>query len=229
MENKVLYYQDKNAREVNRKAWETERLRVCEVVDLYNQTKLSPLSKGDLGRLVNNTINFLFDKLTGGNDAHLSIGTGDTATLLPVIKSKAIDMLQKPKGYNELMEGIKNLGIEAFKGHKHNGDIIWQVSTINNYFDIDDNGEVVYTESLKNKIDDYENYYISNERGKKMLNFLEAVAKAFYENGIDEIRFNGIEFYGASAIFTDAIEKMDHKNKKWHIHKSYGNFLKSLG
>ncbi len=72
-----------------------------QAVTAYNTLGLSALNQADFIRLFNQPIDLIFDKMTGGNP--VLIGG------LPVDKSKAIEILAKPIGYDNLITTINNV------------------------------------------------------------------------------------------------------------------------
>lgn len=182
---KQLVWQDEHANKQHRQKWEKERADVQKVVDLYNACKLPAMKDGnDLYRMVNDTTDFMFDMLCGGEAAHLTIGTGENRTHLPIVKSKAIDMLEKPAGYNELMAGIGELVITAKNGQTSSGDITWNIVSIAKFFTISDGVTVNFTEKKAQEIEDFGNRYVSSEEAKKVHAFVADTLKKYHELGI---------------------------------------------
>jgi hypothetical protein len=72
-----------------------------EIVTTYNFLGLLPLNSEDFFNLISNPAELVFDKMSNGED--ISIGG------LKVDKQKAIEIILKPKGYNELLAKIEEI------------------------------------------------------------------------------------------------------------------------
>lgn len=211
--DKVLISHDQGAAAIVAAQWETERAKVQKVVDLYNAAGLPAMTAGgaDLLSLLNKTAVFLFDKLTGGQAAHLTIGTGENCTLLPVDKHRAIEILTKPAGYKELIASLEEL--EKTKG---NG---WNIHQVSACFELDEAGNVALTERVRKMIDEAGKVYLSSERGKAIAAFVADVIKSYHRNGLDKHK---TAIPGAGNSHTPvidflmlSIERMNEADQTW--------------
>ena len=217
MSTKILIAEDKSIYESGVRAWNTQKERVQVVIDLYNKLGFEPLQGNDLGRLVNDTTNFLFNKMTNGQDVHLVVG--NSKTKLAVDKEPAMAMLQKPDGYKELIAGIAQLVILLGKGAAVSlGEIsaIIQPSSINNHFYINEIEDLDFTEKTAAMIGEYGKRYVGSEVGILAFNFVSDVVKLYYNSGIKELLPN----YDIPTLLMEVIQKMDDKNKTFEVNVS---------
>lgn len=200
---KTLILQKEGAEEF-KENWLKEKSDVQAVIDLYNALGLPKLQTGnELSRMCNNTQSFMFEKLTQGKKAHLVFGSGDDATHMEIEPTKALDMLAKPKGYNELLAGISELEKSSRDGEMGSGTR-WLVKDIAKNFTIDKDGNLQFTELLQTLIDEWGKCYVRTKRGKAYLKFAKAIIKAAQEN---ELFSNGDPAPYLETVLNTVFEK----------------------
>jgi hypothetical protein len=175
-------------------SWSSAKNEVQKVVDLYKKTGLPALTNDELHRLFNDTENLVHDKLTGNKEMHLQAGNDTSADRLPINRSKAMELLTKPTGYNELLAGVTACNKICAAGFSANN--AWQVRfnspDINKMFVIDDSGTLQYSDAVQKDIDGSGKVYATTERGQAIYAFLQKVGDAFKEFGIAQHIYPGV-------------------------------------
>lgn len=169
--------------------WEFAKDKLQALIKLYNATGLPALAGGELDPLFNDTANLLYDKLTGNEAAHLTIGKGEDRGHLAIDRTAAMALISKPKGYNELLAGITQCSRDLMTGKFPTNqayNIRVNITTISQYFVIDESGVPDYTDKVKNDIEEAGNLYAKTDKGQKIYAFFEKVKDAFFECGLDE-------------------------------------------
>lgn len=202
-----------------KKNWDLTKNEVQKVIDLYNVTGLPALNSADLHGLFNDTENLLYDKLTGNEKAHLTIGTGTDRGHLAIDRTKAMEMLIKPNGYNELLQGI-TAAIKVLKNPFAPGaafDVRINPEQIKDCFVIDENGALQFTDNVSNEIEEAGKIYVKTEKGQAVYSFLQKVTDAYFECGLD--KFKGVPSVRTlpgemiSKIIEGGIQSIDLDNK----------------
>ncbi len=159
-----------------------------KVIDLYNTTGLPPLAGDDLHGLFNDTEKFLYDKLTGNKQMHLKAGNEAEANHLPINRSKAMEMLTKPTGYNELLAGIDLCSKKCLGGFAPNtpSHVRFGVNDVKTLLVIDDKGALQFSDDVQKDIDRAGNVYANTDKGQAIYTFLQKVADAFKELSLEQ-------------------------------------------
>lgn len=184
-ENKKKLFTAKHIANGMRTAWEATKQDVQNVLDKYNALGLPQLTADEFDRLFTDTEVLIFDKITGG-DMHLA---GTNGTALAVNKKQALNMLDKPAGFDALMYAVNNI-TEAIKANE--GDNMQFGATVNREgvakaFKVDENGNLQYETHIQERIDNAGKCFCTTEQGAAILAFNEQVAAAFYANGLDKL------------------------------------------
>jgi len=185
---KTLIFTDTAKNAKHSANWNTAKAAVQAVIDLYEDTSLPALVTGELSPLLNDTDNFLFNKMTGGQGATLTFGEDEEAVSLPIPTEQAKNIVGKPSGYNELMAGIEDLAKKSLAGWGIQGDgkASFSIAEIASCFIIDGAGLLQFSTSLTTLISNYGKYYIKTAIAKKLHAFAGDVVAAFFENDLHE-------------------------------------------
>lgn len=172
------------------------------VLDAYNSMELDALTAQELPLLFTDTKSLIFDKVTGGE---VSISG------VKLDKSKAIEIIAKPTGYDELLASIDQFGekcIVGFTDPYGNASLRTRKEQVAQFVTIDGNGVLVYTAYTQNQISKAGKYYAKSDRAKAEYEFAQAVANKFFELGLD--RYCGQEDkMGLHTTVGDAIESIN--------------------
>jgi len=165
---------------------------VQKVIDLYGKMNLPPLTSGDLHGLFSDTETLLYDKMTGGEQAHLVMGKADNSQRLAIDKKKAMEMITKPSGYSALLAGVDNCIKICTNGFGVNTTSHIRIPATNliEYFVIDEKGKLQFSDKAKDEIDRAGKVFITTEKGQAIYGFLGKVAAAFNEFGIAKLMYN---------------------------------------
>lgn len=191
MEKKPFIFNKTVNRETG-KAWAEQCSRIQNIVSLYNKLGFAPLINAELHRLFNDTDNFFFEKQTGGELIHVTIGAGADRTHLPVNKAAAKSILKLPKEIEAFLPVLKSTIAELKEGVGGNGVAkmaIVLTSELTRYFQIDEAGMVVYTDRLTDQIFNTGKVFFNSKTGQALANFIDGVEKLYVENGLDKNRF----------------------------------------
>ncbi len=179
------------------------------------------MAAGELHRMMNDTETFLYEKLTQGKDAHLTIGTGDKRHHMPVKKDEALKLLEKPAGYDALLRGIAELKKTAAAGNPSTGDITWDVRQIANFFELDVTGIVQFTASKATELEEKGKVYLHSETGQKLQQFIDGVNRLYYELGINEVKgmvpgtSNTFRVNVPAKIIADMVDTFEEATQSW--------------
>ncbi len=231
---KVLFYHDKNLNEQNRRAWEMQKAALQKIIDIYNKN-LPALACGELHPLFNDTVNFLYNKLTNGDTAHLTMGTGADRTHLPVNKKAAMDLIAKPAAWEEMTAAIREFSSSCIAGYKgrHTSSLAkFYINSVSKFFMIDASGNLQYTENCQKEIDDFGNRYLTNPGAIAGHTFVKECVESYFRNGLHNIdRFKRSEL-GFNSIFEDVLNRIDIPNKTFSAKEGYqtvDNHFNDLG
>ena len=225
---KKLIFENANEAKGMANAWNVQKQNLQRVIDLYNATGLPDLAGNELHSLFNDTDHFLFDKITNGEQAHLTIGTGVDRGHIAIDKTQAINMLVKPTGYNELVQCIKDTSEIIAKGSGANPTLAaMPAQNIGGCFVIDDSGNLQFSDRVQGDIDEAGKKYIASEAGKKVIAFVEDVAKAYYANGIDTLQ-KGVYRRTIGQIMEDVVTGMNDGEKTFVFNQSFLTTDRSL-
>ncbi len=201
--------------------WNRAKSDVQKVVDLYNVMGLPPLNSKQLHGLFNDTINTLYDIFTGNEAAHLTIGKGEGRGHLAIDRVKAMDILDKPKGYDELLAAIAESSKSLANAYTANTpyDVRVNAAQIIDTFVIDENGNLGFTETVATGIENAGKVFVNTEKGQAIYNFLQKVTEAYIECGLDTFRgntsFREIDGDKVADIVRDGIRSIDLDAKSY--------------
>jgi hypothetical protein len=213
-----LFITDKQNNASNRAAWEKQRQTVQDVVNAYNAVGLPSLGGAEeLHRLFNNTKDFLYAKLSGGEVAKLVMGD-DLSTTLPINQSAAMELISKPKGYTELISLIEKTAQEVQKGIEWNNLAKMRVEQISQIFNLDAAGNVCFSESHQHNINEYGNRYLKSKTGENLAVFLEKIEQAYKECGLDSNRLCTQE---PMRIIASMTNRWDATNNRFERNESF--------
>ena len=142
--------------------------KLTEILQAYNAMNIGDITGNEFKRLVQNHASFIFDKMTNGQD--VVIGG------LKVNKAKAIEILEKPKGYDELQDKITRFQHSVPQWHHHLSHI-----------DIDGNSVVISQQCLDAELE-ASKIYAKTDNEKKALEIAQAI-KALWEEKFADQRF----------------------------------------
>lgn len=172
--SEVLVHYNENQYFVQLEAVEDLGTQVLDpIVKRFNAMKIGDLESAELPKLFTALNDLLLDKVTAGKK--LMIGD------LQVDRSKAIDMIQKPSGFEELaatIELAKNTITESGTGVQPNHSIL-------SVFELVEGG-VIVKKSYSEKLRKENMHYAQTDAAKAALSFAEAVIKAAKEHDILE-------------------------------------------
>lgn len=180
MPTPVLIQTDTTNNSYNSQAWQNARTAARGVVTAYNALGLDPLTPTEFPQLFNDTENLIFDKITGGS---LDIGG------IPVIKSEALKIVQKPAGYDSFVATLEQFKSDALAGKfAVSGNSILRFSTadIASHFVLDGGGLVQYSTRTANLIAEYGKHYATTDQGIAVFQFLEDTVANWFILGLDQ-------------------------------------------
>lgn len=168
--------------------WNTAKSAVQDVVTIYNGLGYGDLINAELGSLFVNTEELIFDKITGG-----SLSVSGTV----IDKKKAIEIVQKPVGYNSLINAIKLVEAKAAlkDGRRCSSvfsmgsdiDVSFTISSdIGNLFSIDEEGVVQFSERHQTRLDEMGKKWVTTDKGIAIYNFIQDIFAAYEERELDQ-------------------------------------------
>lgn len=129
-----------------------------EILTDYAVLGLGALTGAEFQSLVRNPAETIFDKMTGGDPASING--------LPICRTKAMELVIKPTGYDAL-----SAIIESFKQHRPHWD-----SLLNNVDIV--SGQVVLKASVITAETNLNKVYLTTDNEKKLYDFAQAVIAA---------------------------------------------------
>lgn len=210
----VLLSFDENKSVASKNAIQSIGVNVIQpIVNLYATLGIALLNADDLQPLFKDPEGFVFDKMTGGA---LIVGGVETD------RTKAIELLKKPDGYDSFIQLIKE-AIADLKGRLlFPGNYPVTPDNIDEYFELSEN-TVVFKQSMKDKIEASCKRYATSDLAKNMLLFAQEIIEKhddlelgdFTKNigsGLKHVIGNIINWkYGSSTLTvnTEAIERLN--------------------
>jgi len=154
---------------------------VQEIVNDYLELNIGSLGAASFKKLFTGPAEMIFDKMTGGkmemNGFNLS-------------KQKAIELIEKPKGYDILinkisstMTGLKSKTIQPI-------NLIVTPENIDTIFTVNESDEVVIVDSILQRIESRCKKYATSETAKKMHLLGQSIIDKCRELGIERIIMN---------------------------------------
>lgn len=193
-EEPILLFFDESGFNYKKQAIEEKFIpAVQSVVEAYNDLEFEewegstkrPLLPGELSRLFREPVDFIFDKMTRGE----AVAIGG----VKVNKAKAIDILERPAGYNNLLSTIER----CISSLRHDVDnITVTVPEVSDWFELADDNTVTLIKARLDEISEQYKRYAKEDRAKRMLAFANGVAQAAKEAGIESEIANDANGFG---------------------------------
>jgi len=152
----------------------TGETAIQTVINEYLKLNIAPLETMELATLFKNPVELIFDKITGGQ---LSLGG------IAVDKQKAIDIIQKPKGYSDFIALIGST-VKGLSEKLHQpGNFAITPDNIADYFELDVN-QVKVKESVYIEFKEAFKSYAKSDKAKQSFQFANDVIDAFKKSGL---------------------------------------------
>lgn len=211
----VLLSFDENKSIASKNAIQSIGVNVIQpIVNSYATLNIAVLNADDLQPLFKDPEGFIFDKMTGGS---LMLGGVEAD------RTKAIELLKKPEGYDNFVQLIKD-AIADLKGRLlFPGNYPVTPDNIDSYFELDGENTVVFKQEMKDKIEAGCKRYAKSDLAKSMLEFAQEIIDKHDElelgdytksigSGLQHVIANIINWkYGSSTLTvnSEAIEKLN--------------------
>lgn len=153
-------------------------VKIQGIVDSYNLLGFGDLAANELLGLFQAPIDFIFDKMTGGQP--VSIGG------LQVDKQKAIDILIKPAGYDAFVNAITGTK-GSIKDDEHYSNVGVAINSIADLYTINVSGDVVITGAFDTKLQEQNKLYAKSDLAKAVLTFAQNFLQTADELGLTNI------------------------------------------
>lgn len=154
-------------------------IHLQEIIELYQVLNFPTLNTEEFKQLISDPVCFVFDKLTGGQAVSIAG--------LSVNKHKAIEILEKPEGYELLIQKIDFYKKKGFEFHSEIRGNVQKESllTVAADFELVD-GELKLTEDKIEKIKKHFEVYATSQRAKKMYYFITSIISMAKELGFED-------------------------------------------
>ena len=149
------------------------------VANNYNSLGFGSLIASELPILFNSPIDFIFDKMTGGQP--VTIGN------ITVNKQKAIEILNKPEGYEMLIAQIDEFGKKGVFDERHHRNFHVNKANIATVYTIDENGQVVIAEAFDLGLKSNNKKFAKTDTAKKMLQLSKTIVDKAKELGVSDL------------------------------------------
>ena len=173
---------------------EQVRQRSVHIPDLniilsdYNALGLDTLNGTQFKRLIREPESLIYDIMTGGSPV--------TVNDLPVFKAEALKLLEKPAGYNELIELIAD-----FRNKRQNwNSLLENIDIIS--------GAVAIAASVVTAITESGKIYLKTDDEKALYDFSQAVIQAAEDN-LGNVKHNLDELVRKTIVKTDTEYKIN--------------------
>lgn len=221
----VLIWVDKVAKNDISQKFETIKNELQKVLDAYNSirstnpengkepTSLPILETQEFVDLFEAKETLLFDKLTKGN--------GIIVSGVALNKTKALEIIEKPEGWEPLVKMLEALNTIPKDGHAlSHVRSYFTSSTITKYFIVSEDGQTIgYSEAYNSYLEGVGKHYAKSPKAIAMHEFTKEAIHIFREKGLD--KSFGIK--GEDAMI-DVIRNTIHK-----INWSDGTFVPRTG
>jgi len=138
------------------------------VITAYNKLGLAKIQNGELELLFADPETFVFDKQIA--DAPLSLAG------LPINKQKAMEIVEKPAGFEDLKDALHNAQLETKQFNEiQSYKIGWPALPC---FQMDEKNKLSIKEETLADIKERCSFYATSERAQSVLKFAQAIVKA---------------------------------------------------
>lgn len=191
---KLLIIDQSHYREALKEIWGFVKSETQQVVDAYNAMGIGQLKNEDFKAMFLDTENLIFDRITGGQVAFGGV---------PVDRKKALELIEKPQNYQLFLDALDKYEKDAADpnkwtggsvgsfGHQAARSIVFRMSDIDNYFDINDKtGKVIYSPAHQLHLDEFGKIYAETEEAINTYLFFQDVVDAYQKRDLE--KFNPI-------------------------------------
>lgn len=151
---------------------------VQEAVDSFKALNVGKLNADELLELFVNPANLVYKKITGGT---VKIGE------LQLQSAKAMELLEKPKGYDSFIAKIDEC-TTSLKQVRTAGNYPLAGERIREWFTLAANGKIVFNEERGEAEKSRYKHYAKSEAAKAMYNFAKAIIKKYEECNIKKVK-----------------------------------------
>lgn len=175
----VLIHDNADLRNTMISIWGDVVAAAQNIVDLYDATGLAALTPTEFIQLLKTPDDLLFDKITGGE---LAIGG------VPVIKSKAMEIIATPAGTEALKQAIDQFFVDgASKKFFHDLEkrVTFSRGDIENSLVLDGTNTVQIAAALQAKLDANGKCYATGDETTKIYQFIQNMVADYFALGLD--------------------------------------------
>lgn len=163
---------------------ELSKNKLQGILDCYKTLGLATLTTQEFHQLFQNPDDLLFDKITQAQGSGFGLGR--------IIKKKALEMLEKPAGYEDFLQKVSGYGAESQAAYLRS-----QANCPVESFEIVKDAITIkseVTESLKNS----NTYFTQNQRQNDVLGALKIILEA-----VQVLNFGDSGFYHNESLAAD--------------------------
>lgn len=172
----ILIHFDESGYDNKKAEFETIATALQQAVTAYNTLGLADLATSDLSNLFLKTEELIFDKMTDGEPVSIAG--------LQVDKVKAMEILMKPSGYENLLATIESLKASLQNGPYNGIRIQLTKAFIETNYELDE-GNIVFKSSANTALENTFKHYATTPLAKKMYVLAQAILE-----GIDDLGLN---------------------------------------
>lgn len=185
------------------------------------QEDFTPLVTEEIGALLDNPVSLVVGRMTAGQ--------GVIVGGLRLEDDKALEMLQKPAGYNELLQAIEYFKAQFKDGGQHFR--VCGLSAVPKYFVIDENDAVQFSDELTGMIGKLGKKYAVNEKQLLIYNFIKAVFDEFINTGAVNAGCAYLHFHSGGSgtetfttLLKNLVERCDPRTGSFELNYArFGN------
>lgn len=163
--------------------WNNTKYAIQYVLALYDHIEvIEPLTGEEFGILFTDPLRVLYSKFFQG-DAYIA---NENDNRVQIDRAKALDLMQKPDGYNEFLDGLQSC-LKDLSNPDNKGQYILQRKdgkSIANNFYLDIDTGLQFAPAVQNAINEAGKKYLLTENGQAQYQFLLDVVAAFYSNNL---------------------------------------------
>lgn len=174
---------------------------IQNIVDQYQTLGIADLQPEELSKLFKTPDDLVFDKITGGQ---LVIGGA------VLNKSKAMEIIEKPQGYDAFIALIKTTMQDLKDNLLPPGNYPVNEYNVDTYFELDNNLEVSVKSELDTKLQKSFKRYAKSVQAKKMLELAQAIIAKYDELGIKDIIASNSNSIG--SIINEVVNRSTYGN-----------------
>ncbi|MBL7869937.1 MAG: hypothetical protein JNM71_18145 [Flavobacterium lindanitolerans] len=173
----LLSFDEQNYIE-QKSAYESISLNIQKCISSFNDLQIGKINTDDLLKLLTDPVGLVYDKITNGEA--ISIAG------LKINKQKAMDIIEKPIGYDLFLSNVK-FAVESLRNNENNNIQAINLNNIGLIYKIDESGNVVLTTKMDEMIKERNKKYATSDVAKKLFEITQKFINEVEKHGLTNV------------------------------------------